>query len=143
MLFASSAPLKELVEEYEKRGAWAKVRTYGEMALDIFPSDADLLMTLGKAYLATGDADRSLYSYDSALVVDPPLRRPALAHIGRTRAFLAKGDKKALKEDQPSQEQIAFAALVLLVPGGKDALRRALTWYCERHPAWFSWLELA
>jgi hypothetical protein len=24
----------------------------------------------------------------------------------------AKGDKKALKEDQPSQEQIAFAALM-------------------------------
>ena len=90
-------PLKELVDGYEKRGAWAKVRTYGEMALEIFPSDADLLMTLGKAYLATGDADRSLYSYDSALVVDPPLRRPALAHIGRTRAFLAKGDKKAAR----------------------------------------------
>jgi cytochrome c-type biogenesis protein CcmH/NrfG len=67
------------------------------MALDIFPSDADLLMTLGKAYLGTGDAEKALYSYDSALVVDPPLRRPALAHIGRTRAFLAKGDKKAAK----------------------------------------------
>ncbi len=90
-------PLKELVDEYSKRQDWAKVRTYGEMALDIFPSDADLLMTLGKAYLGTGLPDRALYSYDSALVVDPPLRRPALAQLGRTRALLAKGDMKAAK----------------------------------------------
>ena len=32
---------------------------------------------------------------------------------------------------------------LVLPPGGKDALRRALAWYCERHPAWFGWLELA
>jgi hypothetical protein len=25
----------------------------------------------------------------------------------------------------------------------KEALRRALSWYCEHHPAWFGWLELA
>ena len=90
-------PLQELVVEYAKRGEWAKVKTYGEMALEIFPSDADLLMTLGKAYLALGDGDRALYSYDSALVVDPPLRRPALAQLGRTRALLAKGDKKGAR----------------------------------------------
>jgi tetratricopeptide (TPR) repeat protein len=90
-------PLKELVDEYAKRQDWAKVRTYGRMALDIFPVDADLLMTLGKAYLGTGEPDQALFSYDSALLVDPPMRRPALAHIGRTRALLAKGDKKGAK----------------------------------------------
>ncbi|MBE7452341.1 MAG: tetratricopeptide repeat protein [Kofleriaceae bacterium] len=87
------APLKELVAGYRKLGEWAKVRTYGEMALYIFPSDADLLLTLGQAYLATGDPRQALYSYDSALLVTPALRRPALAHLGRTRAFLAMGDK--------------------------------------------------
>ncbi len=90
-------PLKELVDEYGRRQQWAKVRTYGELALEIFPSDPDLLMTLGKAYLGTGEPDRALYSYDSALLIEPPLRRPALAHLGRTRALIAKGDKKGAK----------------------------------------------
>jgi tetratricopeptide (TPR) repeat protein len=90
-------PLKELVDEYARRKDWAKVRTYGRMALDIFPADADLLMTLGQAYLGTSEPDLALFSYDSALLVDPPMRRPALAHLGRTRALLAKGDKKAAK----------------------------------------------
>jgi cellulose synthase operon protein C len=87
------APLKELVAAYQKLGNWAKVRTYGEMALYIFPADAELLMTLGRAYLETGDAAKALFSYDSALLVVPTLRRPAIAHIGRTRAYLAMGDK--------------------------------------------------
>ncbi len=90
-------PLKELVDAYAQRGAWAKVRTFGEMALDIFPGDAELLMTLGKAYLGTGQPDRALFSYDSALLVDPPLRRPALAQLGRTRALLARGDRKGAR----------------------------------------------
>lgn len=91
------APLKELVDGYAAAGDWRKVKTYGEMALYIFPSDAELLMTLGKAYLALGDGDRALYSYDSGLLVDPPMRRPALAHIGRARAYLALGDKAKAK----------------------------------------------
>jgi tetratricopeptide (TPR) repeat protein len=87
------APLKELATGYAKAGQWAKVRTYGEMAMFIFPSDPDLLLLLGKAYLETGDARQALFSYDSALLVNPPLRRPAIAHIGRTRAYLAQGQK--------------------------------------------------
>lgn len=91
------APLKELASEYAKLGKWAKVRTYGEMALYIFPADTELLMLLGKAYLEVGDAKQALFSYDSALLVNPPIRRPAIAHIGRTRAFLAMGDKAKAK----------------------------------------------
>lgn len=87
------APLKELVDGYAKLARWEKVRTYGELALYIFPGDADLLLTLGKAYLETGDPTQALYSFDSALVVTPAMRRPAIAHIGRTRAYLALGDK--------------------------------------------------
>jgi tetratricopeptide (TPR) repeat protein len=87
------APLRELIAALVAAGSWAKVRTYGEMALFQFPADAELLTTLGKAYLETGAPERALYSFDSALLVDPPMRRPALAHLGRTRAYLAKGDK--------------------------------------------------
>jgi len=90
-------PLRELVDAYAAQRAWPKVKTYGELALALFPSDADLLTTLGKAYLALGDGKAALYSYDSALVVDPPMRRPALAHIGRARAYLALGDKANAK----------------------------------------------
>jgi tetratricopeptide (TPR) repeat protein len=91
------APLKELATEYAKLGKWAKVRTYGEMALFIFPADTELLLLLGKAYLETGDPKQALFSYDSALLVNPPIRRPAIAHIGRTRAYLAMGDKAKAK----------------------------------------------
>jgi tetratricopeptide (TPR) repeat protein len=91
------APLKELATEYAKLGKWAKVRTYGEMALYIFPADTELLMLLGKAYLEVGAPKQALFSYDSALLVNPPIRRPAIAHIGRTRAYLAMGDKAKAK----------------------------------------------
>lgn len=91
------APLRELVTELAQRKQWSKVKIYGEMALYIFPADPEVLMTLGKAYLQLGDGSRALYSYDSALLVEPPLRRPALAHIGRARAYLATGDKAKAK----------------------------------------------
>lgn len=87
------APLLELVTAYAKRDQWAKVKTYGEMALDISPGDPDLQLTLGKAYLALGDGASALAAFDSALVIAPPLRRPAVAHLGRARAYLALGDK--------------------------------------------------
>ena len=86
-------PLKELVEQFATRGNWPKVKTYGEMALYIYLSDPELLMTLGKAYLALGDGAQAVFSYDSALIIEPPMRRPALAHIGRARAYLATNDK--------------------------------------------------
>jgi tetratricopeptide (TPR) repeat protein len=112
------APLKELVDGYGKVGNWAKVRTYGEMALFIFPGDADLLLTLGKAYLETGDAKRALFSYDSALLVVPVLRRPAIAHIGRARAYLALGDKPKARAalTQASKTEPAHADVVELKP---------------------------
>lgn len=92
------APLKELIDGYAKLKRWPKVRTYGEMALYLYPTDSELLMTLGRAYLETGAADRALFTYDSALIATPPLRRPALAHLGRARAYLAMGDKAKAKQ---------------------------------------------
>jgi cellulose synthase operon protein C len=84
----------QLVEGYAALKNWEKVRTYGELALDISLGNADLFMLLGQAYLETGSPDRALYSYDSALLVRPPMRRPGLAQIGRGRALKAKGDTK-------------------------------------------------
>ncbi len=110
------APLKELVEGYGKLGNWHKVKTYGEMALHIFPSDADLLLTLGKAYLEVGEPARALYSYDSALLVVPTLRRPAVAHIGRARAYLAMNDKAKARAalNQAAKTEPAHAEVVEL-----------------------------
>jgi cellulose synthase operon protein C len=91
------APLKELVAEYAKLGKWAKVRTYGEMALYISPADADVLLALGRSYLELGQPDRALFTFDSALLVRPEIRRPALAHLGRARALAAQGKARDAK----------------------------------------------
>jgi cellulose synthase operon protein C len=112
------APLKELIGEHAKLGAWAKVRTFGEMALYINPADPDVLLALGRAYLQVGQAERSLFTFDSALLVRPELRRPALAHLGRARALAALGrggDAKAaltaaLKTEPENAEALELKA---------------------------------
>jgi len=68
------------------------------MAVEINPFDVELLLLLGQANAELGKHKVSLYHYDSALVVEPPLRRPALAHVGRAKALAATGDKKAAKK---------------------------------------------
>jgi len=110
----------ELVEGYAAAKSWDKVRTYGELALDISLGNADLFLMLGQAYLETGSPDRALYSYDSALLVRPPMRRPGLAHLGRARALKAKGDPKGALE--------AVSKALKLEPDNADAaaLKREL-----------------
>ncbi|HWM85259.1 MAG TPA: tetratricopeptide repeat protein [Kofleriaceae bacterium] len=89
------APVKTLVEEYSALKKWDKVRSFGEQAIEINPADTDILLALGQAYLETGTPDRALFSFDSALLVRPDMRRPGLAHLGRARALKAKGDRRA------------------------------------------------
>ena len=91
------APLKELISEYGKLGTWSKVKQYAEMAMYIAPHDADVLLALGKSSLQTGDAAKSLYTYDTMLLLKPAPRRPALVHLGRARALLAQGKKADAK----------------------------------------------
>jgi tetratricopeptide (TPR) repeat protein len=88
----------KLVDGYAGLNKWDKVRSFGELALEISLADADLFVTLGKAYLETAAPDRALYSYDTALLVTPAMRRPAVAHIGRARALLALGDKAGARK---------------------------------------------
>ncbi len=87
------APLKKLVIEYGKLASWAKVRTYGEMATFINPQDTEILLNLARAYLELNQGDKALFTYDTMLLTNPPPRRPALVHIGRTKALLAAGKK--------------------------------------------------
>jgi tetratricopeptide (TPR) repeat protein len=108
------APLKELIAEYGKLSKWAKVRTYGEMALYISPADADVLLALGRAYLELGQPDKAIFTYDSALLVRPELRRPALAHLGRAKALAAQGKTKDAKA--------ALAAALRTEPENAEAL---------------------
>lgn len=91
------SPLKELTSGYAKLGNWAKVRTFGEMATYINPNDADILLALGRAYSELGNGNQALFTYDSALLLNPPPRRPALLHLGRARAYLALGKKADAK----------------------------------------------
>jgi tetratricopeptide (TPR) repeat protein len=110
------APLKELIEGYQKLGRSDKVRTYAQMATFIAPSDTEVLIALGTAQVALGQPDRALYAFDSAVLANPPMRRPALAHIGRARAYLALGQKpkakaaiaQALKTEPENAEALAL-----------------------------------
>ncbi|MBS1120923.1 MAG: repeat-containing protein [Deltaproteobacteria bacterium] len=112
------APVKKLVVEYAKLGNWPKVRTYGEMALYISPSDSEVLLNLGRAYTETGDGNKALFTFDTMLLTTPPPRRPALVHIGRTKAFLALGKSaeakaavaEALKKEPENAEALALKA---------------------------------
>jgi tetratricopeptide (TPR) repeat protein len=87
------APLKKLVAGYSKVANWPKVRTYGEMALFIAPADPEILSGLARSYLELRQADKALFTYDTMLLTKPPPRRPALVHVGRTKALLALGKK--------------------------------------------------
>ncbi len=89
------APLKKLMIEYGKQKNWAKVRTYGELAIFIAPHDPDVLGNLGRAQAETGAGDKSLFTYDTMLMTNP--RRPGLVHLGRARAYLAIGKKAEAK----------------------------------------------
>ena len=91
------APLKELVTEYGKLGNWGKVRTYGELGTFIAPQDMDILMGLAHADVELGDGNRALFVYDTALLVKPAPRRPALIQLGRAKAFVALGKRTEAK----------------------------------------------
>jgi len=87
------APLKELIAEYGKLENWAKVKTYAEMALFIAPHDPDVLGALARSSLERGDAAKALHTYDTMLLLKPAPRRPALVHLGRTKALVQLGKK--------------------------------------------------
>ena len=107
-------PVKQLVTEYAGLARWSKVAAYGELAAEINPFDVELLLLLGKANVELGRADRALFHYDSALVAKPPLRRPAVAHLGRARALAIKGDKPAARK--------ALAEALRIEPDNAEAL---------------------
>jgi len=112
------APLKKLVIEYGKLANWAKVRTYGEMATYINPSDPEILAGLARAYLELQKPDRALFTYDTMLLVNPSPRRPALVQLGRTRALIALGKTadakaalaKAMKTEPENAEALEIKA---------------------------------
>lgn len=114
------APLKKLVTEYGKLANWPKVKTYGEMATFISPSDPEILGGLARAYLELHQPDRALFTYDTMLLVTPPPRRPALVQLGRTRALLALGKTadakaalaKAMKTEPENAEALELKAKI-------------------------------
>jgi cellulose synthase operon protein C len=115
------APLEKLIDGYSRKSNWAKVRTYGELAVLINPFSPELHIKLGTAYLETAAYDKAIFELDSALMTDPKPRRPALAHIALARAYQAKNDKaKAIASVKKALEFEAANAEAL-------ALRKALT----------------
>ena len=91
-------PLKDLLKGHADLGNWHKVRHFGEMALNISLTDPELFLLLGRAYLETGAHKEALFTYDSALMVRPRIRRPALAHMGRAQAYWGMKQKRQARK---------------------------------------------
>lgn len=92
------SPLKQLITGYVGEKRWDKVRHYGEMAVNVSLTDPELFLNLGTAYLETKAYARAVFTFDSALLVTPKLRRPALAHMGRAQAYWAMNNKRQAKK---------------------------------------------
>lgn len=107
-------PLRTLTEKLRARKEWAKARTYGEMALFIYPYDAELHVWLAEIYGATNSPKESIFEAESALLADPPAARPALAHLAITRAALALKD--------PARARQAIGKALALEPKNAEAL---------------------
>ncbi len=107
-------PLAKLVEKHTLRKNWAKVKEFGEMALLVNPWDSELHLDLGEAYLQLKQPDAAAYEFDSALLSQPPLARPAVAQIALARAHVARKDAKAAKK--------AVDAALKLEPKNAEAL---------------------
>ncbi len=108
------APIKKLVDGYSAAKRWDKVRTYAELGVYINPSDGELFLALGTAYLETGAYAKARFTFTSALIAKPELRRPALAHIGITRALIATKKKRAARKE--------IAKALKFEPANADAL---------------------
>ena len=107
-------PLRTLVEKLAARKEWAKARTYGEMALFIYPYDADLHVRLAEIYGATNSPKESIFEAESALLAEPPAARPALAHLAIARAALSLKD--------PARARQALGKALALEPKNAEAL---------------------
>jgi tetratricopeptide (TPR) repeat protein len=109
-------PVKTLTIGYAKAGKFAKARTYGELAMYIAPGDPEVLLALGRAYNELGAYADGLRTFDTALGLTPPLRRPAQAHVGRAAALLGLGKKadakaavaKALSTEASNKDALAL-----------------------------------
>lgn len=107
-------PARQLALAYAASKSWTKARAYGELALHIRPNDPELLIALGNAYLHTRTAKRALFTFESALVATPEMKRPALAHIGRAKALIALGRKR--------EAHAAIDAALAIEPRNAEAL---------------------
>ncbi len=94
----SLGPLLKLMEHHAKAKRWSRVVHFGELALNLDPAQGKVQLGLGKALTEVKRFDEALYAYDTALLIRPRLRRPALAHLGRAKALLGKGDKREAKK---------------------------------------------
>ncbi|MCP4449298.1 MAG: tetratricopeptide repeat protein [Myxococcales bacterium] len=93
----SVGPLLELMGHYAKAQQWNRVIHFGELALNLDPAQGKVQLWLGQAYQETKAYDDALYAYETALLIRPRLRRPALAHLGLAKALLGKGDTRRAK----------------------------------------------
>ncbi len=95
---AEFEPAKALAEGYAELEAWGRARRYGELARDIDPSDGELLMVLGEAYLREDEPDKARHSFESARIAEPDFETSSRAHVGEARALRAMGEDSLARE---------------------------------------------
>ncbi len=94
----SLAPLLKLVRYYSEKKNWRKVVHYGQLAVLNNPAHGKLQLALGKAYTMLGQSKQALFAFDTALLITPRLRRPAIAYLGRAKVFVKSGNTKDAKK---------------------------------------------
>ncbi len=107
--------LLKLMDHHAKAKRWSRVVHFAKLAVNLDPANSKVQLALGDALVELGRSDEALYAYDTALLIRPRIRRPALAHLGRAKALLAKGDKKNAKS--------ALQDVIDLEPDNGEGLR--------------------
>lgn len=94
----------KLLNTYLSLNMPKKAVFYGETAIALNPAHGDLLTSLAQAYFENSEYRKSIFTYDSLLALKPTTRRPALAELGKAKAYLKLNDsanaQKALKKAQ-------------------------------------------
>lgn len=91
-------PIARLIDGYSKKSRWHEVVHFANLGLYLDPASGPLQLALGNAHLQSGNSQDALFAYDTALLIRPQLRRPALAHVGRAKALLGLGKARDARQ---------------------------------------------
>ena len=84
----------KLLEAFLKLNQTKKAIYYGEKAIGLNPAHGGLLSSLAKAYFKNSSFEKTIFTYNSLLALRPKTRRPAIAELGKAKAYIGLNDKQ-------------------------------------------------